>query len=351
MKPTARTRWGIAAATVLAMSSVFAQPVGAAQPTPAGGNLWHANQSVGFRWRSDAVPPRWAQAAMLAAASDSNASRASRAAVFNEDDGASSWLAYTVDLPGDWAIGYTVSNAPHSFNIRIRPQGTVLDWGTLRWCEFYTSPPKGCYDMEMVTLHEFGHAQSLAHADESKVDDFVDTVMHATVHAKAKVGWQMHAFGRCDIARLQIRYLPLTTRTLYSTCLDLPTMLTLDGLTAGTVPGGVRVAFTAQLSVATAAPYSNLAGERASGRRVVLQRRLPGEAWAAVATMTPYGDDSGRYWATLTVDDAYDWRAVFADPTGEGLAGSASAVLRIYVSTTCAETAGATKARPHMPAC
>ena len=83
--------------------------------------------------------------------------------------------------------------------------------------------------MEMVTLHEFGHAQTLNHVDEADVDSYTDTVMHATgLRSKAKVGWNQHVFGRCDVARLQIRYEPLTTSTPISTCLDLPTDLTLS---------------------------------------------------------------------------------------------------------------------------
>ena len=39
----------------------------------------------------------------------------------------------------------------------------LLDWGTLKWCQAYASPPNGCYDAETIALDEFGHVEGLNH--------------------------------------------------------------------------------------------------------------------------------------------------------------------------------------------
>jgi hypothetical protein len=344
-------RAALAAACVLSLGWLTTMPAAAAAPTPAHGQTWNANQLVEYRWKDGHVPPGWARTAISAAGRDSNQSRAAQAAVFAQDDSASSSIAYTANLPTNWAIGYTVASAPNSFTIRIRPQGTVLDWGTLRWCQFYSSPPRGCYDLEMVALHEFGHVQTLDHADEANMDKFVDTVMHATVHSKPKVGWNMHEFGRCDVARLQIRYQPLTTATPYSTCLDLPSALTLSSSSGGLESYGTAVTLTARLSVADDVQYAHLAGQRASGRLVRLQRRAPGGSWEDAGALAPLDDETGRYAQTITVNGTYYWRAVFADPTGEGLEGSTSAALLISMDVPCIQSPGVATADPLRPVC
>ena len=237
------------AATLLLLTVFAAQPVSAALPTPASGITWDKNQRVEYRWKDGSEPPGWAKSAMNAAATDSNQSRKAKAATFAYDTSGPATLAYTDDLPTNWAIGYTVRNIPDSFTIRMRPHGTQLDWGTLKWCQFYDDPPNGCYDLEMVTLHEFGHAQTLGHVDEADIDSYTDTLMHESgLHSKSKLGWNQHVFGRCDVARLQIRYEPLTTSTAISTCLDLATDLTLTPATSG-IAYASSVAITAKLKI------------------------------------------------------------------------------------------------------
>lgn len=336
------------------LAALAAQPAVAAQPTPASGTTWAPNQRVDYRWKEGAEPPAWAKAAMNAAAGDSNSSRRSKAAVFAQRDGAAAWLAYTDDLPTNWAIGYTVRNIPDSFTIRMRPHGTQLDWGTLRWCEYYEGDaPNGCYDLEMVTLHEFGHAQTLGHVNEQDIDSYTDSLMHATgLHSKAKAGWNQHSYGRCDVARLQVRYEPLTTGTPISTCLDLPTELSLAPGTS-TVANGASVTMTARLKIGTDAIYPTVAGDALSGRSVVLQRRALGAtAWTTVGDLTAVTDDTGRYVKTVTLTATYDWRAVFSAPTDEGLDGAASSVNRLSVATSGCPSSGDGRATgPLYPTC
>ena len=327
-------RVGVIMATGLLVSAV-GSPAAAQSPTPASGPVWGQNQLVEYRWKEGAEPPGWMRTAINSAADDSNSSRASRAAIFDYRAGATSWIGYTADLPTTYAIGYAVRNVPNSFTIRLRPQGYVLDWGKLRWCQFYDSPPTGCYDAEMITLHELGHALTLGHAAEADVTDWLDTVMHAAPKTKAKAGWNAHAFGRCDVARLQIRYRPLTPSTPYSTCLSMPTQLWLTA-SATSVVSGASVTFTARLKVADDAVYPKLAGEPLDGRTVVLQHRAPGaSSWTTVATMTAQYDDAGRFVKTVSVSATYDWRAKFATPSAEGLTGSTSSATRVTIAAAC----------------
>lgn len=322
----------IVAASVLALTTAPGTAL-ATPPTPAGGPIWAPNQSVKFRWKEDSMPPNWARGAITDAVAASNVSRAARAAFLTQQDGADSWIGYSTDIPGAYAIAYTVAHQPTWFHVRMRPQGYVLDWGTLRWCQFYQDPPQGCYDAELVTLHELGHVQTLDHPDEGDVTDWLDTIMHAAVKSKARTGWNAHAYGRCDVARLQIIYRALTSSTPYSTCLSLPTELSLSA-SSFVVESGNSVTFTARLKVADDAIYPNLAGQPASGRIVRIQRRAPGAtAWTTVADMAP-ADDTGGYVKALSVTATYDWRAIFPTPT-EGLQGSSSGTLRVSTYPAC----------------
>ena len=110
----------------------------------------------------------------------------------------------------------------------FREQGHVFDWGTMKWCEAYASPPNGCYDAENVALDEFGHVEGLGHHDNYDSDsDYGDAVVQTYSRTKPSAGYNKHVFGRCDVARLQIMYDTLTTAAKFSTCLDMSTVLTI----------------------------------------------------------------------------------------------------------------------------
>jgi hypothetical protein len=326
----------IVSATASLLAAFVAQPASAALPTPANGITWDRNQRVEYRWKDGSEPPAWARSAMNAAATDSNQSRRAKGATFSYSADGPAWLAYTDEMPTNWAIGYTVRNIPESFTIKMRPHGTRLDWGTLKWCEFYDDPPNGCYDLEMVTLHEFGHAQTLGHVDEADIDSYTDTLMHESgLRSKAKLGWNQHVYGRCDVARLQIRYEPLTTNTNISTCLDLGTDLSFTPATSA-IAYASAVTMTAKLRIDASAPYANLASEPLTGRTVLLQRRAVGASgWTTIGEMSPVTDDTGRYVKTMTLTSTYEWRALFSAPSDEGIRGSASNVARLSVTYGC----------------
>ena len=157
--------------------------------------------------------------------------------------------------------------------------------------------------------------------------------MHATgLRSKAKSGWNQHVFGRCDVARLQIRYEPLTTSTPISTCLDLPTDLTLSP-GSGSVGYASSVTLTAKLKIGAEAIYPNLASEPLSERTVVLQKRPVGGSWTNVGEMSAVTDSTGRYVKTINTTATFEWRAVFGSPNDEGLDGTSSNVSRLTVSS------------------
>ena len=339
-------------ATVVALLA-FTGEASATPPTPASGTVWSPNQRVDYRWKEGDEPPTWMRPAIDAAADDSNASRASRAAFLSQSDAGSSWISYTGDIPTTYAIGYTVGYIPYYFTMRFRPQGYQLDWGTLRWCQFYDSSPTGCYDAETIALHELGHAQSLDHVDDTQVTEWTDTIMHWAPKTKAKAGWNQHEFGRCDVARLQIRYQPLSMATPISTCLDLATDLSLNVSSTSVVYGG-SATLTAKLKIADDTIWPNLASDPLAARDLTLQRRPAGSTtWSNVGSMAAL-DDNGRYTKSLTLYDTYDYRVVFNATSDEGLEASASAVVRVTVATGgggCAFTRSSLDRRGQMYTC
>jgi hypothetical protein len=325
------SRRSVLAAVAAGLTTVFvaSNGVSATSPTPASGTVWNQNQRVYYRWKEGNEPPAWARSAVNAAAGDSNSSRGSKAAILAQYDGGSSWVGYTADIPSTYAIGYTVTYAPNYFTLRLRPQGYPLDWGTLKWCQYYSDPPTGCYDAEMITLHEMGHAQTLDHPDDASVTNWTDTIMHWAPKTKAKAGWNQHEFGICDVARLQIRYEALTASTPYSTCLDLATDLSLS-VSASSVTAGSTITISSRLKVSDSVSWPLLAGDPAAGRQVTLQRRPSGGSWTNVGGMTSIGD--GQYQKSFSVSNSFDYRAVFS-PSSEGLRGVTSIVLHVTVTS------------------
>lgn len=324
---------------------------GATPPTPASGTVFPARAALEYEWKAGSEPPTWLRGAINSAARSAGAESGAGTPTFTYRDGAPSAVSYTGNIPTGYAIGYATSNAPKSFSIRLRPQGYVLDWGTLRWCQFYQSPPTGCYDAEMITLHEFGHVLTLDHVNEADVTNWTDTIMHVSPKTKAKAGWNAHQFGRCDVARLQLRYELKSAATRVSTCLSLGSALTLASSRSSPVASGSSLTMTADLSIDLSAGQGSLAGDPLAGRTVWLQRRAVGaNGWNDYLLLTSQSTTSGRYARSFSVTATYDYRARFAAPANEGVGGSTSAIVRIAISDPCVNY-GVKQSTTNAPTC
>jgi hypothetical protein len=334
-------------AMVLALTAVVS-PTTAHAPDPffASGPFGQ-NQVLQYRWRGGAEPSSVIKTAISAAATDANASRASKAATFAYNASGSNPIGYGIGATcGVNGLACFTRNVPYGFTIWLREQGHVYDWGTLKWCQAYSSPPNGCYDAETITLDELGHVEGLDHhvnyADNS---DYLDAVVQTYSRTKPYAGWNAHAFGRCDIATLQMFYDMLNTSAKYSTCLDLTTVLTLTASASVVVPGGTA-GLTATLKVYDADSYRLLGGNLVSARTVTLQRRAPGATtWTTVGTM-PGGSAAGTYVLNQQVWADTEYRAVFSTPTTEGINGDSSPTIRVSVSSCTAAVIGI---RPDAP--
>jgi hypothetical protein len=311
---------------------VIPGPALAHGPDPIlGGGRFSQNETLSFRWRTGYEPPTAIKTAIRAAATDVGESRASQAATFAYSSTGASTIGYGTGTCGVNGIGCFTRTAPDTFTMWLREHGRVYDWGTLRWCQMQSTPTNGCYDAETIALDEFGHVEILDHhlnyADGS---DYTDAVVQTFSRTRPKTGWDMHAFGPCDSATLQVQYDIELSWSAISTCLDLATELTLSASSTLVGDGGV-VTFTSTLRTATNTTYGRLSAQWLSRRTVRLQQRLGGSTtWATIATMTPV-TPTGSYAASVALHAVADYRAVFSTPTTEGLRGDTSATVQVLV--------------------
>ena len=135
-----------ATAVLLLASSVLAGGAAAHGPDPAlSGGGFGQNQVLRFRWRAGSEPAAVIKTAIKAAANDANDSRASKAATFAYDASGPSPIGYGAGATcGVNGLACFTRDVPDGFTMWFREQGHVFDWGTLKWCEAYTTPPKGC---------------------------------------------------------------------------------------------------------------------------------------------------------------------------------------------------------------
>jgi hypothetical protein len=309
-------------------------------PDPAFSGTFAANQELRFRWRAGSEPTAVIKAAIRDAAVDANDSRGSKAAIFTYDSGGPNPIGYGPGATcGVNGLACFTRDAPDGFTMWLREQGHVFDWGTLRWCQAYSTPPNGCYDAETIALDEFGHVEGLAHhanfADDS---DYADAVVQTFSRTKPATGWDFHTFRRCDVATLQMLYDLVNTSAKYSTCLDLATVLSL-GASTTTIPKGGSLTLTASLKVVDADEYRKLGGNPVTGRTVTLQRRpAGGTTWTSVGTMSA-GAAAGTYVLSQSPAGFTDYRAVFSTPSNEGINGDTSPTVRVSIGACSAAIA------------
>lgn len=343
-----RARATLALAVIVAGTLAGASnPAAAHNPDPLlGSTAWGQDQVVPYTWTSGQVPPSWLATAIDLGAADSNASRGSRAAIFTRAASAPSRIAYGGSVPCS-SYGIACMNrtgVPDRFaGMWFRPHGAVLDWGTLRWCQAQSTPLNGCYDARRVALDEFGHIQILGHhenyADER---DYLDAIVQFAGRSRPREGWNYHAYGRCDIARLQLEYERQTAASPVSTCLSLATSLTIGTTSAYVSPGGsTRITGAFEVAVSTAA--KRLSGDPLSRRTIQLQRReMGGTTWTTVGTLSATTGD-GNYVLTIWPPSSGDYRLLYDAPTTEGLRDSTSSVLSITVTVMCSSAGMRTK--------
>jgi hypothetical protein len=329
-------RIAVAAAAILAAASLGGAQALAHGPDPLlGSTPWGKDQIVGYQWAAWGVPPAWMATAINAGAADVGQSRNSRAATFTRVSSTDSLIAYGGAVPCS-SYGIACMNRTgvpdHFGGMWFRPQGWPFDWGNLRWCQGLASPANGCYDAENVALDEFGHIEMLGHhvnlADES---DFLDAVVQFAARGRPKDGWDEHVFGRCDVARLQLEYELQSAAGRVSTCLSLATSLSIVPGATYVYPGN-SVRITGNLKIASASSARLLSGDPLSARTISLQRRVPGSTtWSTIGTLSA-NSTAGSYGLTITPSATYDYRLVFAAPSGEGLLGSTSSTVRVVVT-------------------
>ena len=232
-----------------------------------------------YRWSASGTPPYDMKIAIHDARDDANASRKAKSPTFDYDTGGDERRLLRHRRPvRRQRAGLLPADPPGWFGMWFRENGHRFDWGTLRWCEL-AGAPDGCYDAENIALDEFGHVLGLGHHDNFADDsDYKDAVVQTYSRTKPKAGYNAHVFGRCDVATLQQQYDVLAYTTLYSTCLDVPTVSTLAA-SSRSVASGAMVTFTATL---TSDGTGRLSNNPMSGRTVVLQQRS-GSGWADVA--------------------------------------------------------------------
>lgn len=321
-----------AVAGALAVLVALAAPVSAASPDPTIPPAWPLDTKLTYTWAASAVPPTAMKAAVNAAATDATTSRGSHGPTYTYSSSGANGVSYGTSNPCgvNGLACFSRDPAGGYWHLWFRENGHRYDWGTLSWCEM-TGSPTGCFRAETIALDELGHVDGLDHHVNLSGDaDYADAVVQAYSHAKPQVGWSASVFARCDVATLQQVYDVGSWTTLYSTCLDVPTKLTMTASTSAVTMGG-SVTFTATLKSDGA---GRLLGNPMAGRSVVLQV-WSGTAWTDITAMSA-GSTVGTYTAAYFPRYAQDYRAVFRKPAAEGVRASTSAA--VNVSITCSPT-------------
>lgn len=324
-------RTGLFLAIVLVAVTIPVAHAHGPDPTLGGGAV-EQDLEMRFRWRSGSEPPAALRTAILAAALDVTESKRSRAATFVFDAAAANPIGYGAGATcGVNGIACFTRTLPDRFTMWFRAQGHVFDWGTLRWCDAYTTPPNGCYDVENVALDEFGHIEGLAHhINYSDNRDYTDAVVQTYSRTKPSTGYDAHRFGVCDVATMQRIYDVQVSWQRISTCLDLGTVVVLQAAPTSLLRGQTA-RLTATLRIVDEAAYGRLRNNLLSKRVVSLERRDSGTStWYPAGTMTP--GDSGTYTLDATVSVTTEFRAVFRTPTDEGVRGDVAPYVKVTVT-------------------
>ena len=247
-------------------------PVAAHEPDPMlGGTLWAQDQVVCIRVEDRPGPARLGGERHRCGGGRCSADPAARGPRSSFGRRAPRAPSRTASRPAARAAGiacFDRAGAPSSFKMWFRAHGYVFDWGTLRWCQGLAAIASGCFDVENIALDEFGHVEILNHhANNGDGSDYLDAVVQTVSRAYPAAGWNAHAFGRCDVARLQLEYERTAAAAPFSTCLAVATTTTLGASPASIAIGGT-VAFRATLRAANLAVNRALANDPIGARTV-----------------------------------------------------------------------------------
>ncbi len=296
---------------------------------------WTRDLLLTYRWHGTDTPPTWTRRAIDEAAIAASRTDRTRAPRFEYHPAAPDAIRYTDTFPAA-SCATSIACASYvigeSWTIRLRPHGKDFRWGTLRWCQ--ADDRDGCFDVERVMIHEFGHIQGLDHPESGGFSlRPSDSVMHQLAPSKPKAGWQLHRLGSCDIATLQERYDVPDATVPIAGCNDVATTLALAA-SQTSVSRGVRVSLVADLRIPDRDAYGRLGGNALSARTVVLRRRPLGSTTWTSYTMRQ-GGSPGTYLLSLSPSLSYEFQAVFTTPGNEGLAGSVSPIVTVRVTNAC----------------
>ena len=261
--------------------------------------------------------------------------RRSRAATFVYDSGGSEpdRLRPGRDVRREWDRLLHADRAD-VFTMWLREQGHVFDWGTLKWCQAYTTAPE-----RLLRRRDRRARRVRPHRDprpppEPRRRERLHRRRRPDVLADEAQRRLEHARPRC----LRRRDAPARVRH------DVVDGEVLDLRHARDHPHRValrrRVAYGGKATVTATLKVTDLdrlraaRGESRSPARVVtLQTRAPGTTtWLAAGTMAT-GTTSGTYTKALTLTADIQVRAVFKTPTDEGLTGGTSPTVTIDVGT------------------
>ena len=325
-----------AAAAAILMLFATIPIVSANGPDPevtTGQPYWGKNEALEYDWLVGYVPPDTLKAAITAGAEDSDNSQVSSGPLYSVGAGEGA-VGYGKTGTG-WSCGSIGIACFHRsvgdwFHVTLRRDGEVLTNAngvafTVRWCQIKSV--SGCFDAENVALDEFGHVLGLGHHVNP---DRADSV----VQEKSLTGPQPHAYGKCDVALLQLGY-DISETDPVSDCLltdgtGLSTFVTITASPTA-VSEGDPVLFTANVKIATSTTYKQLSGNNLTNRLVNLYRKLPSAtSWTLIGSMT--ASAGGIYKRSVTQGaTTYQWLAQFVPAATEGLVYDNSPAVTVTV--------------------
>ena len=317
-------------AIAIAVGHPIAASTRAHSPDPSlGRGTFPQDGTLEYDWRTGAVPPAPIRVAVNAAAADIEATRASRAALFAYDAGRDEPDRLRDRHLWRERAGVLHAGRPrrvHDVVPRARPglrlghAQVVPDVHERRRTAATT--PRRSRSMSSVTSRDSATTSTSPMIATTPMPSCRRSRGRSHVRATTCTSW-VSATSR----RLQVRYDTEHASFPYSTCLDLPTKLSLSGNDT-TLPYGGTETFTAFLEIVTDADYGRLSGNPVSRRTIKLQRRPPGGTPGPRSRRCRTPRRRAPTSRALRLYGSAEFRAVFSTPTDEGLRATSARPFR-----------------------